>query len=38
MNFKFIAHKPNSIVFPKVGAALLLNKMMVHILTGKNHV
>ena len=25
-NFKFILHKPNSIVFPKVGAALLLNK------------
>ena len=25
-DFKFILHKPNSIVFPKVGAALLLNK------------
>ena len=25
-DFKFIFHKPNSIVFPKVGAALLLNK------------
>ena len=26
LDFKFILHKPNSIVFPKVGATLLLNK------------
>ncbi len=31
LDFKFILHKPNSIVFPKVGATLLLNKR--HILT-----
>ena len=35
-DFKFILHKPKSIVFPKVGAALLLNKR--NILTKKNHV
>ena len=33
-DFKFITHKPNSIVFPKVGAALLLNKR--NILTQKS--
>ncbi len=33
-DFKFILHKPNSIVFPKVGAALLLNKR--NILTQKS--
>ena len=33
-NFKFILHKPNSIVFPKVGAALLLNKR--NILTQRS--
>ena len=33
-NFKFILHKPDSIVFPKVGAALLLNKR--NILTQKS--
>ncbi len=33
-NFKFILHKPKSIVFPKVGAALLLNKR--NILTQKS--
>ena len=33
-DFKFALHKPNSIVFPKVGAALLLNKR--HILTQKS--
>ena len=33
-DFKFILHKPNSIVFPKVGAALLLNKR--NILTKKS--
>ena len=33
-DFKFILHKPNSIVFPKVGATLLLNKR--NILTKKS--
>ena len=33
-DFKFILHQPNSIVFPKVGAALLLNKR--NILTQKS--
>ncbi len=33
-DFKFILHKPKSIVFPKVGAALLLNKR--NILTKKS--
>ena len=33
-DFKFILHKPNSIVFPKVGAALLLNKR--NVLTQKS--
>ena len=33
-DFKFILHKPKSIVFPKVGAALLLNKR--NILTEKS--
>ena len=33
-DFKFILHHPNSIVFPKVGAALLLNKR--NILTQKS--
>ena len=32
--FKFTLHKPNSIVFPKVGAALLLNKR--NVLTQKS--
>ena len=33
-DFKFILHKPNSIVFPKVGATLLLNKR--NVLTQKS--
>ena len=33
-NFKFTVHEPNSIVFPKIGVALLLNKR--NILTKKS--
>ena len=33
-NFKFTVHEPNSIVFPKIGATLLLNKR--NILTKKS--